>query len=193
MLKKLDMSSVNTIIDQARNGVLPLSIIPAASATRLVVVTPSLEVFPGLGKKTMFIMLVLFGLSLKSKTLMVHMFISKEVTAANELNLTWPLSITCERTTKLQNNEIMPGKLKERAVKASAILDGEAFGSGKALMAAESGKSFMYAFIASDNNLKYVKWESNNDIIPIELEAPLRFYVDGVNGPEVKYLYSSRT
>lgn len=189
MLKKLDMSSVNTIIDQARNGVLPLSIIPAASATRLVVVTPSLEVFSRIRQENNVHYAGAIWTIVEVKDANGSHVHLKEVTAANELNLTWPLSITCERTTKLQNNEIMPGKLKERAVKASAILDGEAFGSGKALMAAESGKSFMYAFIASDNNLKYVKWESNNDIIPIELEAPLRFYVDGVNGPEVKYLY----
>nr|UHA57785.1 ORF1b [Canine coronavirus] len=189
MLKKLDMSSVNTIIDQARNGVLPLSIIPAASATRLVVVTPSLEVFSRIRQENNVHYAGAIWTIVEVKDANGSHVHLKEVTAANELNLTWPLSITCERTTKLQNNEIMPGKLKERAVKASATLDGEAFGSGKALMAAESGKSFMYAFIASDNNLKYVKWESNNDIIPIELEAPLRFYVDGVNGPEVKYLY----
>nr|QJI07116.1 ORF1a polyprotein [Canine coronavirus] len=189
MLKKLDMSSVNTIIDQARNGVLPLSIIPAASATRLVVVTPSLEVFSRIRQENNVHYAGAIWTIVEVKDANGSHVHLKEVTAANELNLTWPLSITCERTTKLQNNEIMPGKLKERAVKASATLDGEAFGSGKALMADESGKSFMYAFIASDNNLKYVKWESNNDIIPIELEAPLRFYVDGVNGPEVKYLY----
>nr|WEG19724.1 ORF1ab polyprotein [Canine coronavirus] len=189
MLKKLDMSSVNTIIDQARNGVLPLSIIPAASATRLVVVTPSLEVFSRIRQENNVHYAGAIWTIVEVKDANGSHVHLKEVTAANELNLTWPLSITCERTTKLQNNEIMPGKLKERAVKASATLDGEAFGSGKALMAAESGKSFMYAFIASENNLKYVKWESNNDIIPIELEAPLRFYVDGVNGPEVKYLY----
>nr|AMB66486.1 replicase 1a [Transmissible gastroenteritis virus] len=189
MLKKLDMSSVNTIIDQARNGVLPLSIIPAASATRLVVITPSLEVFSKIRQENNVHYAGAIWTIVEVKDANGSHVHLKEVTAANELNLTWPLSITCERTTKLQNNEIMPGKLKERAVRASATLDGEAFGSGKALMAAESGKSFMYAFIASDNNLKYVKWESNNDIIPIELEAPLRFYVDGANGPEVKYLY----
>nr|AKV62753.1 replicase 1a [Porcine respiratory coronavirus] len=189
MLKKLDMSSVNTIIDQARNGVLPLSIIPAASATRLVVITPSLEVFSKIRQDNNVHYAGAIWTIVEVKDANGSHVHLKEVTAANELNLTWPLSITCERTTKLQNNEIMPGKLKERAVRASSNLDGEAFGSGKALMAAESGKSFMYAFIASDNNLKYVKWESNNDIIPIELEAPLRFYVDGANGPEVKYLY----
>nr|QJI07127.1 ORF1a polyprotein [Canine coronavirus] len=189
MLKKLDMSSVNTIIDQARNGVLPLSIIPAASATRLIVVTPSLEVFSRIRQENNVHYAGAIWTIVEVKDANGSHVHLKEVTAANELNLTWPLSITCERTTKLQNNEIMPGKLREKAVKASATLDGDAFGSGKALMADESGRNFMYAFIAAENNLKYVKWESHNDIIPIELEAPLRFYVDGVNGPEVKYLY----
>nr|QJI07149.1 ORF1a polyprotein [Canine coronavirus] len=189
MLKKLDMSSVNTIIDQARNGVLPLSIIPAASATRLIVVTPSLEVFSRIRQENNVHYAGAIWTIVEVKDANGSHVHLKEVTAANELNLTWPLSITCERTTKLQNNEIMPGKLREKAVKASATLDGDAFGSGKALMADESGRNFMYAFIAAENNLKYVKWESHNDVIPIELEAPLRFYVDGANGPEVKYLY----
>ncbi|AEK25520.1 polyprotein orf1ab [Feline coronavirus UU54] len=189
MLKKLDMSSVNTIIEQARNGVLPLSIIPAASATRLIVVTPNLEVLSKIRQENNVHYAGAIWSIIEVKDANGSQVHLKEITAANELNITWPLSITCERTTKLQNNEILPGKLKEKAVKASATIDGDAYGSGKALMASEGGKSFIYAFIASDSNLKYVKWESNNDVIPIELEVPLRFYVDGVNGPEVKYLY----
>ncbi|ADI80512.1 orf1ab polyprotein [Mink coronavirus strain WD1127] len=189
MLKRLDMSSVNTLIDQARNGCLPLSIIPAASATRLVVVTPNIDVFSKvrLENNVHYAGAVWSIIEVRdSNSSIVHL---KEVTQANEQNLCWPLTVTCERVSKLQNNEIMPGKMKERAVKASSSADGDACSNGKALFAAEGGKHFMYALISNDGNLKYVKWEGNNDVITIELEQPLKFYVEGANGPEIKHLY----
>ncbi|BAV31347.1 ORF1a polyprotein [Ferret coronavirus] len=189
MLKKLDMSSVNTIMEQARNGCLPLSIIPAASATRLVVVTPNIEVFSKirLDNNVHYAGAVWSIVEVRdANSAVVHL---KEVTQHNEQNMCWPLTVTCERVAKLQNNEIMPGKMKERAVKASATMDGDANVNGKALFAAEGGKHFMYALVSGDGNLKYVKWEGNNDVITIELEQPLRFYVEGPNGPEVKHLY----
>nr|WAB23833.1 MAG: ORF1a polyprotein is cleaved to yield the nonstructural proteins [Ferret coronavirus] len=189
MLKKLDMSAVNTIMEQARNGCLPLSIIPAASATRLVVVTPNIEVFSKVRLENNIHYAGAVWSIVEVKDANGNSVHLKEVVQANEQNLCWPLTITCERVSKLQNNEIMPGKMKERAVKASSTMDGDASSNGKALFAAEGGKHFMYALISSDGNLKYVKWEGNSDIITIELEQPLKFYVDGPTGPEIKYLY----
>nr|YP_008439220.1 nsp9 [Bat coronavirus CDPHE15/USA/2006] len=87
------------------------------------------------------------------------------------------------------NNEVMPGKLKQRSVKAEG--DG-VMAEGKALYNTENGRTFMYAFLADKPDLKVVKWESDDGVKVIELEPPCKFLVDTPNGPHVKFLYFVR-
>nr|URD31320.1 orf1ab polyprotein [Megaderma bat coronavirus] len=186
MLRKLDMSSVDTILNLARDGVVPLSIIPAASATKLNVVSADLESYLKICKDgcVHYAGVVWNVVDIRDNDgKVVHM---KEITQENTESLAWPLFLNCERIVKLQNNEIMPGKLKQRAVKA----EGDGFVSdGKALYNNESGKTFMYAFIADKPDLKYVKWEFDGGCNTIELEPPCKFAVDTTNGTAIKYLY----
>nr|WCC63882.1 ORF1ab polyprotein [Bat Coronavirus McGD16] len=187
MLRKLDMSSVDTILNLAKNGVVPLSIIPATSATRLCVVCPDHEAYAKIifGQCLHYAGVVWNIVEVKDndgKT--VH---QKEIVKANEETLSWPLSINCERVVKLQNNEIIPsGKLKQQAVKA----DGDGFSSeGIALYNNEGGKTFMYAFLADKPDLKVVRWEFDGGCNVIELEEPRRFAVETGSGTQIKYLY----
>uniref|UniRef100_A0AB38ZDM4 Replicase polyprotein 1ab n=25 Tax=Coronaviridae TaxID=11118 RepID=A0AB38ZDM4_9NIDO len=187
MLRKLDMSSVDNILQLARGGVVPLSIIPAACATKLTVVASDYESFKKIFQlgNVQYAGVVWSLVDVKDTDgKPVHV---KEITEDNTA-LTWPLILSCERVVKLQNNEVMPGKLKERAVKGEG--EGGVVVDGKALYNTEGGKTFMYAFVTDKPDLKVVKWELDSGCVVIELEPPCRFAVANANGStSIRYLY----
>ncbi|ASL24650.1 replicase protein1a [Myotis lucifugus coronavirus] len=189
MLRRLDMSSVDIILNLARNGTVPLSIIPALCATRLSIIVSDFESYAKLFREGCihYAGTIWSVADIKNNDgKPVH---QKEVTSSNAENLSWPLCINAERIVKLQNNEVMPGKLKQRSVKAEG--DG-VIAEGKALYNTENGRTFMYAFLADKPDLKVVKWESDDGVKVIELEPPCKFLVDTPNGPHVKFLYFVR-
>ncbi|QHA24670.1 orf1ab polyprotein [Miniopterus pusillus bat coronavirus HKU8-related] len=187
MLRKLDMSAIDTILNLARGGVVPLNIIPAACATKLVVVASDYESFTRVYQQgAVHYAGAVWTLSevKDNDGKPVHV---KEITKDNTA-LTWPLVLNCERVVKLQNNEIIPGKLKQRPVKGEG--DGGVAADGKALYNTEGGRTFMYAFVADKPDLKVVKWEFEGGCNTIELEPPCRFAVSNSNGTtSIKYLY----
>lgn len=190
MLRKLDMSAIDTILNLARGGVVPLNIIPAACATKLVVVASDFESFKRIYQygAVHYAGAVWTLAEVKDNDgKPVHV---KEITNDNTA-LTWPLVLNCERVVKLQNNEIIPGKLKQRPVKGEG--DGGVVADGKALYNTEGGNTFMYAFISDKPDLKVVKWEFEGGCKTIELEPPCRFAVSNSNGTtSIKYLYFVR-
>nr|QED88010.1 orf1ab polyprotein [Human coronavirus NL63] len=187
MLRRLDMSSVETVLNLARDGVVPLSVIPATSASKLTIVSPDLESYSKIvcDGSVHYAGVVWTLNDVKDNDgRPVHV---KEITKENVETLTWPLILNCERVVKLQNNEIMPGKLKQKPMKAEG--DGGVLGDGNALYNTEGGKTFMYAYISNKADLKFVKWEYEGGCNTIELDSPCRFMVETPNGPQVKYLY----
>ncbi|QGX41956.1 polyprotein 1ab [Alphacoronavirus sp.] len=189
MLRKLDMSAIDTILGLARGGVVPLSIIPTTCATKLNVVCGDLEsfgrvVFDNCVQYAGVVWNIIDIRDVDGKV--VHL---KEVVKDNEENISWPVYVNCERMVKLQNNEIMPGKLKQRAMTA----EGDGFScNGLALYNNEGGKTFVYAFLADKPDLKVVKCETEGGCVVIELEPPCRFAVETSNGSQIKYLYFVR-
>lgn len=189
MLRRLDMSSIDTILSLAREGTVPLSIIPTACATKLTIVCSDIDSF----SKVIFDNCVQYAgvvwniIDIRdADSKIVHL---REVTKENVEALSWPLFLNCERMVKLQNNEIMPGKLKQKAVRA----DGDGVScDGKALYNNEGGKTFMYAFLADKPDLKYVKWEFDGGCNVIELEPPCKFAIDTSTGTQIRYLYFVR-
>ncbi|AZF86117.1 ORF1ab polyprotein [Alphacoronavirus Bat-CoV/P.kuhlii/Italy/206645-41/2011] len=186
MLRRLDMSSIDNILSLAREGTIPLSIIPTACATKLTVVCSDIESFAKVVSDNcvQYAGVVWNIIDIRDgDSKIVHL---KEVTKENVDVLAWPLFINCERLVKLQNNEIMPGKLKQKVVRA----EGEGVHcDGKALYNNEGGKTFMYAFLADKPDLKYVKWEFDGGCNVIELESPCKFAIETSAGPQVRYLY----
>nr|WCC62285.1 ORF1ab polyprotein [Bat Coronavirus PaGD17] len=186
MLRRLDMSSIDNILSLARDGTIPLSIIPTACATKLNVVCSDLESFAKivLDGCVQYAGVVWNIVDIRDGDgKVVHL---REVTKENVETICWPLYLNCERMVKLQNNEIMPGKLKQKAVRA----EGEGVScDGKALYNNEGGKTFMYAFLADKPDLKYVKWEFDGGCNVIELEPPCRFAIETTNGTQIRYLY----
>ncbi|QLE11824.1 polyprotein 1ab [Bat alphacoronavirus] len=187
MLRRLDMSNVDHIMQLARNGVVPLSIIPAAAATRLMVIVPDLESYVRLISENVvhYAGAVWNVCDIKDNdSRAVH---ANEIRADNVEGICWPLTITCERAVKLQNNEIMPGKMKQLVMKAEG--DNGLVAEGKALYQNETGKTFIYAFVADKPDLKVLKYEHEGGCIAVELEPPCRFAVETANGTAIKYLY----
>lgn len=186
MLRKLDMSSINQLMELAKDGCIPMSIIPAASATKLTVITPDLESFSKIRVDNNIYYAGAAWSITDVKDADGRVVVLKEVNADNKDALVWPLHVNCERVVKLQNNEIIPGKLKQRSVKA----EGEGFSvDAKALYNTEGGHCFVYALIADKPDLKIVKWEYDGGCKSIELEPPLKFAVEAPNGVQIKYLY----
>nr|AYR18411.1 replicase polyprotein [Alphacoronavirus sp.] len=189
MLRRLDMSSIDTILNLAKDGVVPLSIIPAVSATKLNIVVSDIDSYVKIQREgcVHYAGVIWSVVDIKDNDgKPVH---AKEVVANNVEALAWPLFLNCERIIKLQNNEIIPSKLKQRPVKA----EGEGFtADGNALYSTEGGRTFMYAFISDKADLRVVKWEFDGGSNVIELEPPRKFLVDSSSGPVVKYLYFVR-
>ncbi|QCX35159.1 orf1ab polyprotein [Tylonycteris bat coronavirus HKU33] len=186
MLRKLDMSSIDNILSLAREGTVPLSIIPTTCATKLNVVCSDLEsyskvVFDSCVQYAGVVWNIIDVRDVDGKV--VHL---KEITKDNVENISWPIYVNCERMVKLQNNEIMPGKLKQKVLTAEG--DGITC-NGMALYNNEAGKTFIYAFLADKPDLKIVKCESDSGCVVIELEPPCRFAVETSTGVQVKYLY----
>nr|QID98967.1 orf1ab polyprotein [Swine acute diarrhea syndrome coronavirus] len=186
MLRKLDMSSINQLMELAKDGCIPMAIIPAAAATKLTVITPDLESFSKIRVDNNIYYAGAAWSITDVKDADGRVVILKEINADNKDALVWPLHVTCERVVKLQNNEIIPGKLKQRAVKA----EGDGFSTdAKALYNTEGGHCFVYALIADKPDLKVVKWEYDGGCKTIELEPPLKFAVEAPTGVQIKYLY----
>nr|QOE77267.1 orf1ab polyprotein [Lucheng Rn rat coronavirus] len=183
MLRRLDMSSINELMDLAKDGILPLAVIPAAASNRLVVVTPSIDAFDKIRHDNS----ICYAGSVWTITAIKDVDGTSvqlaEVCAGNDGALNWPLHIEAERIVKLQNNEITPGKLAQRVVNTDS-------GTGKALYCNEQGRGFIYALLADASDITYIKWDTGlGDDVVIELEKPVKFSVQTPNGPQIKYLY----
>ncbi|QZL09680.1 ORF1a [plateatu pika coronavirus P83] len=185
MLRRLDMSSINELMDLAKDGILPLAVIPAASASRLVVVTPSIEAFDKIRHDNSICYAGAAWSIISIKDVDGTPVQLAEVCADNDKLLNWPLHIEAERVVKLQNNEITPGKLMQRTVTTDVGC------SGKALYCNEQGRGFIYALLADSADIKYLKWDNGTgEDVHIELEKPVRFAISTPNnGTQVKYLY----
>nr|YP_008439219.1 nsp8 [Bat coronavirus CDPHE15/USA/2006] len=102
MLRRLDMSSVDIILNLARNGTVPLSIIPALCATRLSIIVSDFESYAKLFREGCihYAGTIWSVADIKNNDgKPVH---QKEVTSSNAENLSWPLCINAERIVKLQ-------------------------------------------------------------------------------------------
>nr|NP_839962.1 putative coronavirus nsp5 [Porcine epidemic diarrhea virus]8URB_B Chain B, nsp8 [Porcine epidemic diarrhea virus]8URB_D Chain D, nsp8 [Porcine epidemic diarrhea virus] len=102
MLRRLDMSSVDTILNLAKDGVVPLSVIPAVSATKLNIVTSDIDSYNRIQREgcVHYAGTIWNIIDIKDNDgKVVHV---KEVTAQNAESLSWPLVLGCERIVKLQ-------------------------------------------------------------------------------------------
>nr|AQZ41330.1 1AB polyprotein [Middle East respiratory syndrome-related coronavirus] len=191
MIKKLDNDVLNGIISNARNGCIPLSVIPLCASNKLRVVIPDFTVwnqvvtYPSLN----------YAGALWDITVINNVdneiVKSSDVVDSNE-NLTWPLVLECTRAStsavKLQNNEIKPSGLKTMIVSAGQEQT-NCNTSSLAYYEPVQGRKMLMALLSDNAYLKWARVEGKDGFVSVELQPPCKFLIAGPKGPEIRYLY----
>nr|URD31364.1 orf1ab polyprotein [Rousettus bat coronavirus] len=198
MIRRLDSDALSNILNNARNGVVPLGVIPRTAANKLLLVVPDYSVFTA----TITMPTLTYAGSAwdvmqvadaDGKTVN-----ATDITRENSANLAWPLVVTAQRQlatspVKLQNNELMPQTVKRMNVVAgvsqtACVTDALAYYN-----AAKEGRHVM-AILADVDGLAFAKVEKStgDGFVILELEPPCKFMVDTPKGPALKYLYFTK-
>ncbi|BDI08819.1 ORF1ab polyprotein [Merbecovirus sp.] len=191
MIKKLDNDVLNGIIANARNGCIPLSIVPLCASNKLRVVIPDFTVW---NQVVTYPALNYAGAlwDIASINNVDNEIIKSSDVSENNEHLTWPLVLECTRAAasavKLQNNEIRPTGLKTMVVTAG--LDQTSFNiNSLAYYEPIQGRKMLMGLLSENAYLKYAKVESQDGFVTIELQPPCKFLIAGPKGPEIRYLY----
>nr|QJX58377.1 orf1ab polyprotein [Coronavirus BtRt-BetaCoV/GX2018]QJX58382.1 orf1ab polyprotein [Coronavirus BtRt-BetaCoV/GX2018] len=198
MIRRLDSDALSNILNNARNGVVPLGVIPRTAANKLLLVVPDYSVYSA--TVTMPILTyagsawdVMQIADADGKTVN-----APDITRENSVNLAWPLVVTAQRQqatspVKLQNNELMPQAVKRMNVVAgvsqtSCVSEALAYYN-----ATKEGRHVM-AILADVDGLAFAKVEKStgDGFVILELEPPCKFMVDTPKGPTLKYLYFTK-
>nr|BDD37131.1 ORF1ab [Merbecovirus sp.]BDI08836.1 ORF1ab polyprotein [Merbecovirus sp.] len=191
MIKKLDNDVLNGIISNARNGCVPLSVVPLCASNKLRVVIPDFTVwnqvvtYPSLNYAG-----ALWDIAVINNV--DNEIIKSSDVSENNEHLTWPLVLECTRAAasavKLQNNEIRPTGLKTMIVTAG--LDQTSFNiNSLAYYEPVQGRKMLMGILSENAYLKYAKVEGQDGFVTIELQPPCKFLISGPKGPEIRYLY----
>nr|QGA70701.1 replicase polyprotein 1ab [Erinaceus hedgehog coronavirus HKU31] len=191
MIKKLDNDVLNGIVSNARNGCVPLSIIPLCASNKLRVVIPDMNVW----KQVVTYPVFSYAGALWDITLINNVdgeiVRPSDVVETNEI-LTWPLLLECTRAVasavKLQNNEIKPTGLKTMVVSAG-LEQNSCTVSTLAYYEPVQGRKMLMGILSDNAHLKWARVEGQDGFITVELQPPCKFLIAGNKGPEVRYLY----
>nr|QRN68089.1 replicase polyprotein 1ab [Betacoronavirus Erinaceus] len=193
MIKKLDNDVLNGIISNARNGCIPLSIIPLCASNKLRVVIPDMQIW----KQVVTYPVLSYAGALWDVTLINN--VDGEVVRPSDVidtneNLTWPLLLECTRAVasavKLQNNEIKPTGLKTMVVSAGQEQNSCTVNlKSVAYYEPVQGRKMLMGILSENAHLKWARVEGQDGFITVELQPPCKFLIAGSKGPEVRYLY----
>ncbi|ASL68940.1 replicase polyprotein 1ab [Hypsugo bat coronavirus HKU25] len=191
MIKKLDNDVLNGIISNARNGCIPLSVVPLCASNKLRVVIPDFTVWNQVVTYPSFNYAGALWDIVSISNVDNEIIKSSDVSENNE-HLTWPLVLECTRAAasavKLQNNEIRPTGLKTMVV--SAGLDQTSFNvNSLAYYEPVQGRKMLMGVLSDNAYLKYAKVEGQDGFVTVELQPPCKFLIAGPKGPEIRYLY----
>nr|AUM60023.1 ORF1ab polyprotein [Middle East respiratory syndrome-related coronavirus] len=191
MIKKLDNDVLNGIIANARNGCIPLSVVPLCASNKLRVVIPDFVVwnqvvtYPSLNYAGAIWDITVIN------NVDNEIVRSSDVVENNE-SLTWPLVLECTRAAssavKLQNNEIKPTGLKTMVVSAG---QDQTTCNVNTLAYYEpvQGRKMLMGLLSENAYLKWAKVEGKDGFVTVELQPPCKFLIAGPKGPEIRYLY----
>lgn len=189
MVRKLDNQALNSILDNAVKGCVPLNAIPSLTSNTLTIIVPDKQVFDQ----------VVDNVYVTYAGNVWHIQSIQDADGAvkqlNEIdvNSTWPLVIAANRhnevsTVVLQNNELMPQKLRTQVVNSGPDMNCNTptqcyyntTGTGK----------IVYAILSDSDGLKYTKIvKEDGNCVVLELDPPCKFSVQDVKGLKIKYLY----
>nr|UZH24830.1 ORF1a polyprotein [Sarbecovirus sp.] len=194
MLRKLDNDALNNIINNARDGCVPLNIIPLTTAAKLMVVVPDYTTYRNTCDGNTFTYASALWdiqqiVDADSKIIQLS-----EINKDNVQNLAWPLVVTAIRANsavKLQNNELSPVTLRQMSCAAGTTQTTCTDDNALAYYNNSKGGRFVLALLSDNQDLKWARFPKTDGTGTafIELEPPCRFVTDTPKGPKVKYLY----
>nr|BDD37175.1 ORF1ab [Sarbecovirus sp.] len=194
MLRKLDNDALNNIINNARDGCVPLNIIPLTTAAKLMVVVPDYNTYKNTCEGNTFtyasaLWEIQQVVDADSRAIQLS-----EITLDNSPNLAWPLIVTAMRSNsavKLQNNELSPVTLRQMSCAAGTTQTACTEDNALAYYNNSKGGRFVLALLSDQQDLKWARFPKSDGTgtIYTELEPPCRFVTDTPKGPKVKYLY----
>ncbi|QVN46567.1 ORF1ab protein [Bat SARS-like coronavirus Khosta-1] len=194
MLRKLDNDALNNIINNARDGCVPLNIIPLTTAAKLMVVVPDCNTYKNTCDGSTFtyasaLWEIQQVVDADSKVVQLS-----EINMDNSQNLAWPLIVTALRSNsavKLQNNELSPVALRQMSCAAGTTQTACTDDNALAYYNTSKGGRFVLALLSDHQDLKWARFPKSDGTgtIYTELEPPCRFVTDTPKGPKVKYLY----
>nr|UZH24819.1 ORF1a polyprotein [Sarbecovirus sp.] len=194
MLRKLDNDALNNIINNARDGCVPLNIIPLTTAAKLMVVVPDYTTYKNTCDGNTFTYASALWdiqqiVDADSKIIQLS-----EINKDNVQNLAWPLVVTAIRANsavKLQNNELSPVTLRQMSCAAGTTQTTCTDDNALAYYNNSKGGRFVLALLSDNQDLKWARFPKTDGTGTafIELEPPCRFVTDTPKGPKVKYLY----
>ncbi|URD31198.1 orf1ab polyprotein [Macroglossus bat coronavirus] len=198
MIRRLDSDALNSILTNARNGIVPLGVIPRTAANKLLLVVPDYSVF----SSTVVLPTLTYAGSAWDVTQVSDADGKNvnvtDITRENSANLAWPLVITAVRQVatspvKLQNNELMPQAVKRMAVTAGISQTSCTTDTVAYYNASKEGRHVM-AILADVDGLLYAKVEKStgDGFVILELEPPCKFMIETPKGPALKYLYFTK-
>uniref|UniRef100_A0AB38ZDV9 ORF1a protein n=1 Tax=Eidolon bat coronavirus TaxID=2717680 RepID=A0AB38ZDV9_9NIDO len=198
MIRRLDSDALSNILNNARNGVVPLGVIPRTAANKLMLVVPDYSVF----SSTITLPVLTYAGSawdvVQIADADAKAVNTTDITRENSPNLAWPLVVTAQRQqatspVKLQNNELMPQTVKRMNVTAGISQTTCTTEALAYYNSAKEGKHVM-AILANVDGLKCARVEksSGDGFVVIELEPPCKFMVETPKGPTLKYLYFTK-
>nr|WIM49794.1 orf1a protein [Bovine coronavirus] len=189
MVRKLDNQALNSILDNAVKGCVPLNAIPSLAANTLTIIVPDKSVYD---QVVDHVYVTYAGNVWQIQTIQDSDGTNKQLNEISD-GCNWPLVIIANRhnevsATVLQNNELMPAKLKTQVVNSGP--DQTCNTPTQCYYNNSNNGKIVYAILSDVDGLKYTKiLKDDGNFVVLELDPPCKFTVQDVKGLKIKYLY----
>nr|WIM49758.1 orf1a protein [Bovine coronavirus] len=189
MVRKLDNQALNSILDNAVKGCVPLNAIPSLAANTLTIIVPDKSVYDQVVDN---VYVTYAGNVWQIQTIQDSDGTNKQLNEISD-ECNWPLVIIANRhnevsATVLQNNELMPAKLKTQVVNSGP--DQTCNTPTQCYYNNSNNGKIVYAILSDVDGLKYTKiLKDDGNFVVLELDPPCKFTVQDVKGLKIKYLY----
>nr|UGN73921.1 ORF1a polyprotein [Equine coronavirus]UOI88117.1 ORF1a polyprotein [Equine coronavirus] len=189
MVRKLDNQALNSILDNAVKGCVPLNAIPSLAANTLTIIVPDKSVYDQVVDN---VYVTYAGNVWQIQTIQDSDGTNKQLNEISD-DCNWPLVIIANRhnevsATVLQNNELMPAKLKTQVVNSGP--DQICNTPTQCYYNNSNNGKIVYAILSDVDGLKYTKiLRDDGNFVVLELDPPCKFTVQDVKGLKIKYLY----
>ncbi|YP_009944265.1 ORF1a polyprotein [Rodent coronavirus] len=189
MVRKLDNQALNSILDNAVKGCVPLNAIPSLTANTLTIIVPDKQVYDQVVDN---VYVAYAGNVWHIQNIQDADGANKQLNEINE-QVTWPLVITANRHNEvasavMQNNELMPARLRTQVVNSGPDMNCNT--PTQCYYNNTNTGRVIYAILSDVDGLKYTKIvKEDQTVVVLELDPPCKFTVQDVKGVKVKYLY----